>query len=228
MKSNSINTNKIKSINKDNIKKLLIIILLFLILSFLFGWLFNELFSTREKILNFINIFKNFGPVIIILLIVLEVLIAPLPGFVITLSSGYIYGFYLGTIYTWVGNVLGASLAFWLARMYGRPFIERNINFSKVKKYDVFFEHKKKYLWLLYVIPFFPIDIISFASGFSNLEYKYFLFTISISLIPNVFIFNYFGQQIYSKNAEAILFVGLITIVITILLFFLLDNIMKK
>lgn len=220
--------NLIKKISKGDIKKLFLILLLFLLLSFVLGWLFNELFSTKEKIFNFISVFKSFGPVIIILLIVLEVVIAPLPGFVITVSSGYIYGFYLGTIYTWIGNVLGASLAFWLARKYGRPFIERNVNLDKVKKYDVFFEEKKKFLWLLYIIPFFPVDLVSFASGFSNLKYRFFFITMAISLIPNVFVFNYFGQQIFARNAEAILIVGLITIVVTVILFLVLESIRTK
>jgi uncharacterized membrane protein YdjX (TVP38/TMEM64 family) len=213
---------------KPDFSKLIMVVILIVFLAFFAGWLFSESFSSPEQIESFVGYFQELGTVIIILLIVAEVVIAPIPGFVLYITTGFLYGPWLGTLFTWIGNVVGASIAFFISRRLGRPFVEKFVKLKKFKKYDVFFEHKKKFLWIFYVIPFFPIDILSFACGLSNLRFRYFITVVALAVIPNIFIFNYFGEQLFTKNLMALFMIALFTVIISAILFLFVQRIRKK
>jgi uncharacterized membrane protein YdjX (TVP38/TMEM64 family) len=154
-------------------------------------------FTDPEQTENFISGFGVYGPIIIILIIILEVVIAPIPGFIIIIASGYLFGPIFGTIYAYIGNIIGTLIAFLLARKFGRPFVKRIINEEKLNLYDCFFKERgKTFLWISFIFPVFPTDIISFIAGFSNIKLKNFLFIVMIAYIPNLLILSYFGSAI--------------------------------
>jgi uncharacterized membrane protein YdjX (TVP38/TMEM64 family) len=51
----------------------------------------------------------------------------PFPAEIIACANGMVYGALWGAVITWVGAMLGASLAFALVRLLGRPFVERMV-----------------------------------------------------------------------------------------------------
>jgi len=57
----------------------------------------------------------------------------PFPAEFVALANGMVYGPLWGTVITWVGAMLGASIAFWLARRLGRPFVERMVKTTERK-----------------------------------------------------------------------------------------------
>lgn len=161
-------------------------------------FLLSSNLSSPEKVVEFINGFGAVAPIILILLIALEVVIAPIPGFLLSVASGFLFGTVQGTIYTYFGNLLGTSIAFLLARRYGRPLAEKFIKSHKLEVYDCFFrEQGKKALWIFYLFPVFPSDIVSFVSGLSTIKWKDFMFIVAIAYIPNMLLLNYFGANLY-------------------------------
>ena len=72
---------------------------------------------------QFINQFGVVAPLVVIGLIAAEVIIAPLPGGWLAIATGYLFGSALGSLYAYIGNVLGATIAFELARALGQPFV---------------------------------------------------------------------------------------------------------
>src|SRR5258708_23814160 len=51
--------------------------------------------------------------------------VALLPGTVLSFAGAVLFGPYEGTLYTWVGATIGATLAYWMARVLGRGFVGR-------------------------------------------------------------------------------------------------------
>ncbi|HEX4960548.1 MAG TPA: VTT domain-containing protein, partial [Thermoanaerobaculia bacterium] len=66
------------------------------------------------------------GPIVFILGYVIAT-VAFLPGSVLTLAAGFIFGLARGTLYTFIGATIGASFAFLIARYVARGAIERKI-----------------------------------------------------------------------------------------------------
>ena len=116
----------IKSNKKAFVGVFSLVLILFLL--FLLIKPFLYLFGDLDKLKVFILDFGVFAPLVLIFLQILQVLVAPIPGQLMGLASGFIFGPFLGTVYTMLGTVIGSYIAFKLSRKLGRPFVERMIN----------------------------------------------------------------------------------------------------
>lgn len=185
----------------NHLKRLLLIFVFFLFLIISYFLASVDLFSSPDEVLKFMSQFESFKPLIIILLIILEVVVLPLPGAIIAIASGYMFGSIYGTFYSWIGNVLGTLIAFWISRKFGRPFAKLFVPLHLLEKYDGFFQrYGSKMLWLAYLFPIFPSDITSFVTGLSKFPFRYFAIIVSIGYLPNMFIWNFFGQSLYEQG----------------------------
>jgi len=144
------------------------------------------------------------APFIIIIFIVIEVVIAPLPGGFLPIVTGFLFGPIMGTLYSWTGNVLGAMLAWYLAHTFGRSLVKRLVKKSTLDFYDNFLKSKQHLIWILYAIPLFPVDVISLSLGLSNITFKRFTLMITLALLPSMFILNYLGDIIYETRIAAL------------------------
>ena len=150
--------------------------------------------SDRESFEQLIRSFGIFAPFAIIIAIIIEVVLAPLPGFIPAISAGFIFGAFYGSLYTYTGNVLGSFLVFWLSRKFGRAIAERLFGGEKLKKYEDLISRRENFLLFLYIFPIFPIDIISGAFGLSGISFKKFALAVSIGFVTHVLVLNLFGD----------------------------------
>lgn len=181
-------------------KDLAIMLFVLIVIGFVF-YEVNITFDSPEDVRLYIEGFGAYGPLVVIGLIILEVILAPVPGIFISIGSGAVFGAFLGTVYTYIGNMIGTSLAFFLSRRFGRPLAQRLIKESKLEYYDSFFHEKGVYgLWIAYIFPVFPIDIISFVTGLSSIKYRKFILIAGIGFIPNMFILNVFGDSLFTHG----------------------------
>ncbi|MBU2028538.1 VTT domain-containing protein [Patescibacteria group bacterium] len=176
--------------------------LIFVLIIITFAILFVSLrdkfgiLSDRGIFEQFIRNFGIFAPLAIIGAIIMEVVVAPLPGFIPAISSGFIFGAFLGSIYAYIGNILGSVLVFWLARKFGRLLLEKFFGRGKLDKYEKLIFRRENWLLLFYAFPIFPIDIISGVLGLSSIGFKKFFIAISIGFIVHVLILNIFGDYL--------------------------------
>lgn len=122
------------------------------------------------------------GPLVGILLPIIEAFIPilPLVGFVI-INVG-VFGFFWGYIYSWIGSCIGTFLLFLLIKKVGGRRLENRIKKSKYKG-TLEKVRKKNFtvLFFLYCFPFTPSFLISGTSALSNMDTKKFL----VALIPS-------------------------------------------
>jgi uncharacterized membrane protein YdjX (TVP38/TMEM64 family) len=158
--------------NRDAIIKITILLILIIAGAILFyHYDVYHLFISRKKLIGFINSYGNLSVVIFILLQILQVIVAPIPGEVTGFIGGYIYGPFWGTLYSTIGLTIGSLLAFILARWLGLPFVEKVINPKIIEKYDYFMEHRGIFItFILFVIPGFPKDALSYIVGLSHMK----------------------------------------------------------
>jgi len=158
----------------------------------------NELSILRDRIAfqNFIYGFGILGPLVIILIIIAEVIIAPLPGFIPAISAGFVFGTIEGSAYVYIGNIIGSALVFLISRKYGRYLLLKFVSEEKLAKYEHLIACYQNILLLLYVFPFIPVDILSGAFGLSLIRFRKFVTMISIAFIAHVLILNYLGDYL--------------------------------
>ncbi len=152
--------------------------------------------SNREAFENFVSSFGTLAPLAIIFAIIIEVIVAPLPGFVPVISAGFIFGPFEGAIYTYIGNIIGSALMFWISRKLGRIIILRFIDEKQLDKYEIIIAKRENILLALYIFPLIPIDVISGAFGLSAIKFKKFIGVISATFVVHVLILNFFGDYL--------------------------------
>ena len=184
------------------IKENWLIILILIIISAIFyysstseGIIYSLIHNDSESVVVFVNSFGIFAEIIFILLVILECVLAPIPAVVLYIAGGFLFGAFYGGILTLIGNLIGAGIAFAIARKYGREFVERRVNKELRVKFDNFSEKYGAFsLFILRVNPFTSSDLFSYLAGLSKIRVWKFLLGTIAGLIPIIFLHTYFGE----------------------------------
>lgn len=205
---NKINLRNIPK--KELIKNAIVIVVILIIVGILLFYVQRTFESPRDAA-DKLRGLGSLGPLVLISLMILEVMVAPLPGGLLFIASGYAFGTGWGTLFSYIGQIAGTLIAFFISRRFGRPIVERLVKKEKLDYYDCFFQRGGKVvLWVGYLIPIFPTDIMTFVTGMSNIDWKKFMIIPAIAFIPNLFLHNYFGATLYQSGvAEKTLIFGL-------------------
>jgi uncharacterized membrane protein YdjX (TVP38/TMEM64 family) len=130
----------------------------------------------RERLQGFLNSLGPLSFMGFIFLQALQVVAAPVPGEVTGLLGGFLYGSCLGIILSTIGLTFGSWLAFFLSKTFGRPFVEKFVSKKTLDKYDYLLHHKGAFLvFILFLIPGFPKDILCYILGLGHLSTREFL-----------------------------------------------------
>jgi uncharacterized membrane protein YdjX (TVP38/TMEM64 family) len=110
-----------------------------------------------------------------ILVVILEVVIAPIPGGAIGYMGAARFGFWQAWPLLYIGNAIGTTLVFFLARKIGSPLFNENVSEKTRKRYDYLLEKNVLLLWLVYCVPVIPVDVLSVLAGLSTMSARKFL-----------------------------------------------------
>ena len=146
-------------------------------------------FGDQERIQEWVAGFGPWGPLVTIALNVAQVLLAPVPGQFVGLVNGYLYGIWLGTLYSMIGLLLGTTLAAALGRWFGRPLVGRLVNPEKLAHWDrIAGRQGPLFFFLVFLFPFVPDDIACFLIGLSTLNIPRMVVLAALGRLPGVFV----------------------------------------
>ncbi len=127
------------------------------------------------------------GPVALIALGVVQVLVAPLPGYPIVFVSGVLFGGWWGALYANVGILLAGMLAAALSRAWGRPLVARFVEAAHMKRLEGLLASDSVWLWFLVLL--LPTgDLPYFAAGLSRIPLSRFLVALAAARLPFTFV----------------------------------------
>jgi uncharacterized membrane protein YdjX (TVP38/TMEM64 family) len=130
----------------------------------------------KGRLQGFLNSLGPLSFIGFIILQALQVVAAPIPGEVTGVIGGFLYGIFLGLILSTIGLTLGSWLAFHLSKTFGRPFVHKFVSKKTLDKYGYLLHHKGAFLvFLLFLIPGFPKDLLCYVLGLGPLSTKEFL-----------------------------------------------------
>ena len=142
------------------------------------------------------------GRVLFVGMVVLQVVVAFIPGEPIELAAGYAFGFWEGSLLTLTGFLLGSWLVFALVRRFGVKLVE--VFFSKNKLDEIkFLQNPKKtkiISLLLMLIPGTPKDMLSYFAGLTKLTTKEWLLIVALGRLPSLITSTITGAAAGEKN----------------------------
>jgi len=108
------------------------------------------------------------APVIFILLQALQVIISPIPGEATGILGGYLFGQWLGLLYSTIGLTLGSIGAFAIGRWLGAHYVKNLVSPETWNRLGFIVEAEGTILcFIIYLIPGLPKDIICYLFGLS-------------------------------------------------------------
>jgi uncharacterized membrane protein YdjX (TVP38/TMEM64 family) len=130
--------------------------------------------------------------------------VALLPGTVLSFAGAVLFGPYEGTLYTWAGATVGATLAYWMARVLGRDFVERLFG-GRFAAFDRRIrEHGFAGLLLIRLLPLFPFNAVNFGCGLAGIRLRDYVLATAIGIVPGTFVYQFlfakFGRRILAEG----------------------------
>jgi uncharacterized membrane protein YdjX (TVP38/TMEM64 family) len=121
--------------------------------------------------------------------------VAFVPGSILTLAAGAIFGLVRGTVYVLIGATLGAAAAFLVARYAARPMVERKLaGNERFQRIDRIIEQQGgKMVVLMRLSPLLPFNALNYALGISKVGFLPYLLG-SIGMIPGTLLYVYYGK----------------------------------
>jgi uncharacterized membrane protein YdjX (TVP38/TMEM64 family) len=130
--------------------------------------------------------------------------VAFIPGSLLTLAAGALFGLVRGTVYTFVGATLGAAAAFLVARYGARGWIERkiagNARFAAIDR--AVGREGFKIVALLRLSPVFPFNLLNYSLGLTRVRFRDYLLA-SVAMLPGTLLYVYYGKAAGSLAAVA-------------------------
>jgi uncharacterized membrane protein YdjX (TVP38/TMEM64 family) len=153
--------------------------------------------KARETILSY----GYLAPLMFMVLQVLQVLFAPVPGEASGILGGYLFGAWASFIYSSIALAVGSALAFMIGHLFADAFRNR---FAQTKVYRKFnhlvFKGDFVIPFALFLFPGFPKDSLSYLLGLSTMPFKVFIFIASIARMPGTLVLSFEGAQVYEGN----------------------------
>lgn len=150
----------------------------------------------QEAIRAYISSYGIWAPFASVLLMVSQVVIAPIPASVIQLANGVVFGIVGGSLLNLIGQMAGATIAFFIARSLGRSTVERLA--GRVDENGII-EHwidrwGGRALLLVRMIPGMPSDFVSYLMGLTPMGARRYLTVSFIGYIPQSIAYAWLGD----------------------------------
>jgi uncharacterized membrane protein YdjX (TVP38/TMEM64 family) len=168
--------------------------------------------TDAEALRTWLDQFGVFAPIVFIGIQALQVVVAPIPGQVVALVAGFLFGSFWGTVYSLTGVLIGSAVAFSLSKRYGRSFVENVIHEDVIERFDGFVDTVGvPGLFAFVIIPGLPDDAICFLSGLTKWSLPTFIGVIAVGRLPAYVLTVYAGGELASgRFLSAMALVGIV------------------
>jgi uncharacterized membrane protein YdjX (TVP38/TMEM64 family) len=152
----------------------------------------------REALGDFLGRFRGsaWGPFVFAAVYAVSCLV--LPGSLITLAAGSLFGVIVGTVVVSLASVTGACFAFWLGRTLARSLIERRLaGNARFRALDqAVAAGGFKIVLLTRLSPLFPFTFLNYAYGLTKVRFRDYVLASWIGMLPGTVMYVYLGSTV--------------------------------
>lgn len=133
------------------------------------------------------------GPFLFVLVYAVGTVLV-LPGLLLTLAGGVLFGPWWGTLYNMLGATLGAWLAFWLARHLAADWVERKMGGRLAQLKQGVEAEGWKFVAFTRLVPLFPFNLLNYALGLTRISSRAYVVTTLVCIAPASFAYTWLGH----------------------------------
>lgn len=116
-----------------------------------------------------------------------------LPGSVITLAGGALFGPVWGTLWNLTGATVGASLAFLVARYLGADWVEHRAGPRMKRLDDGVSAEGWRFVAFVRLVPLFPFNLLNYALGLTRIPFLQYVLATWIFMLPGAIAYTWLG-----------------------------------
>lgn len=179
----------------------------------------TQLFNNREELIEIVGNLGPLGPLAYIALQILQTVVAPIPGNVVGAIGGLLFGWW-GILWTTIGATIGAGLVFWVSRKFGRTLVEKIVKKESLDKFDFVIGKRASFiLFLIFLIPGLPDDIVCYIAGLTDVPIKKLLIIFALGRLPAVVGNNVIGTGLSSGDIGLVITLVVVGVIIFAILY---------
>ena len=140
--------------------------------------------------------------VVFLILQVLQVVVALIPGGIIQIIAGVAFGGIWGTVFSLVGVIIGTYIVFVIVRKLGAPIVEAFIDKKGIKQFSFLNDNKKLELavFILFLIPGIPKDTLTYIAPLTKIKMPNFILLSTVARVPALVMSCVFGSSLGNGN----------------------------
>jgi len=177
---------------------------------------------------SFILGFGILAPIGIIILQAFQTTLSLIPSQITTIVAGFIFGPWLGLLYSLIGSCIGSALIFSISRKYGKNLALKIFNKKEIVHFHLLFRQRKNWgLFLARIAPIFPNDLVSFGAGLTTISFRNFNIISTIGFMVQMTILTRFGSEL-SAGIVSFPLIAISTLISFLLLILVFKNKIKE
>ncbi len=144
---------------------------------------------------EYLRSYGAWAPIASLVLMILQALAAPVPGFLIVFANGLMFGVFWGGLLSLGGQLAAAMVCFWIARSLGRGPVEALLGRFGLGSADKWFaKWGTKGVLFSRMLPGVGFDAVSYAAGLTPIGFGAFLLATTAGSAPQTFVYAYLGE----------------------------------
>lgn len=188
-----------------------------------------RLYQDKKFLKDTVNSWGWMAPLVFIGIQAMQVIISPIPGEITGPVGGALFGTWLGLVYSTIGLTIGTLACFWVGRMWGEPLVRPWLSEHHWNRMNFILEAEGAIIcFILYLVPGFPKDIISYLFGISPMPFWLFALVSTFARIPGTWISSYFGANVAEQQYIYALAFLAVVIALCLPVYYYRDRIIKR
>lgn len=175
---------------------------------------------------------RNAGPLGFLILLAMQfmqIVVAFIPGEVVQMAAGMMYGPWLGAAVILLGCIISSAFVFVVVHRLGAPFVQDMVPTKYLDKFRAFEESGKLSIvvFILFLIPAMPKDTFTYLVPLTNMRMRDFLVLSNVGRIPGIVISTYAANGLVDGNITQSIIIFAVVAVIAIVAIVFRDKIMN-
>jgi len=183
-----------------------------------------QLFGSVRRIREWVEGWGAAAPLVFMGIQAIQVIVFAIPGEVVQIAGGYLFGGWLGSVLSLGGILVGSTAAFFISRGLGRPFVAAVVPPAQLERVERLMESRSSRVvfFLLFLIPGVPKDILCYIAGLTPMGYFFFLGVSTVGRLPGII-----GSSMIGGAARSSRWVALGVLSVAALLLFALGLLLR-
>jgi len=213
-----------------------IILLLFLVTFFTIHHHFEKtclilIAGNLDQVIKLIRSWGVAAPLMSLLLMITQAIVAPIPAFLVTAANGMVFGSFWGALISWIGALMGALTSFYIARLFGNLVLRKIVRNQRTVEFIRHAGEKRGFYVILLsrLLPFISFDIISYMAGLSGIRPWAFILGTALGMLPATIIYTFIGHEVpVMEENFPILLTYTVVFIFILVVFSLVQGVRKK